>query len=169
MGGVPDRAEGVNAEYIDRDAFIEQKRKQYCGDCERRKGMKNGKYKTLYEIGEAPCRACGIDDMLNDVEDFPAADVRPVVRGHKVTHNRPIAGYWASGKLEGGWDGMEGRVWVKPIENNPVDYCSECGKRLDDTFQNFCPNCGADMRRCPEDEAAEEMASVRLWLRREES
>lgn len=38
---------------------------------------------------------------------------------------------------------MEGRVWVPPIENNPVDYCSECGKRLDDTFQNYCPNCGA--------------------------
>ena len=80
------------------------------------------------------------------VEDIPAADVRPVVRGHKLTHNRPIAGYWASGKLDGGWDGMEGRVWVEPIMNNPVDYCSECGKRLDDTFQNFCPNCGADMR-----------------------
>jgi hypothetical protein len=75
-----------------------------------------------------------------------AADVRPVVRGHKVAHNRPIAGYWASGKLDGGWDGMEGRVWVEPIMDNPVDYCSECGKRHDDTFQNFCPNCGADMR-----------------------
>ena len=63
------------SEYISREAFVEQKRKQYCEDCDRRKGMKNGKYKTLYEIGEAPCRACGIDDMLNDVEDFPAADV----------------------------------------------------------------------------------------------
>lgn len=27
-----------------------------------------------------------------------------------------------------------------------VEYCSVCGKKLDDTFQNFCPNCGADMR-----------------------
>ena len=87
MGGVPDRAEGVMAEYIDRDAFIEQKRKQYCGDCKRRKGMKNGKYKTLYEIGEAPCRACGIDDMLNDVEDFPAADVRPVALGGQTMYD----------------------------------------------------------------------------------
>ena len=66
-------------EYIEREAFLTQKREQYCKDCARRKGMKNGKYKTLYEIGEAPCRACGIDDVLNDVEDFPAADVRPVV------------------------------------------------------------------------------------------
>ena len=84
--------------------------------------------------------------MTRWLNKAPAADVWPVVRGHKVTHNRPIAGYWASGKLDGGWGGMEGRVWVKPIMDNPVDYCSECGKRLDDTFQNFCPNCGADMR-----------------------
>ena len=67
------------AEYIEREAFLEQKREQYCKDCARRKGMKNGKYKTLYEIGEAPCRACDIHDMLVAVEDFPAADVRPVV------------------------------------------------------------------------------------------
>lgn len=75
-------------EYIEREAFVEQKRKQYCEDCYRRKGMKNGKYKTLYEIGEAPCRACEIDDMLNDVEDFPAADVRPVEHGvwHKIKY-----------------------------------------------------------------------------------
>ena len=87
-----------------------------------------------------------VEEVDAILDAIPAADVRPVVRGHKVTHNRPIAGYWASGKLDGGWDGMEGRVWVEPIMNNPVDYCSECGKRLDDTFQNFCPNCGADMR-----------------------
>lgn len=67
------------AEYIEREAFLEQKREHYCNNCARRKGMRNGKYKTLYEIGEAPCRACEINDVLNDVEDFPAADVRPVV------------------------------------------------------------------------------------------
>ena len=87
-----------------------------------------------------------VEEVDAILDAIPAADVRPVVRGHKVTHNRPIAGYWASGKLDGGWDGMDGRVWVEPIMDHPVDYCSECGKRLDDTFQNFCPNCGADMR-----------------------
>lgn len=65
-------------EYIERDAFVEEKRKQYCKDCKMRKGFKGGKYKTLYAIGEGPCRSCGIYDMLNDVEDFPAADVRHV-------------------------------------------------------------------------------------------
>lgn len=74
------------SDYIDREAFLEQKRTQYCNDCVRRKGMKNGKYKTLYEIGEAPCRACEIDDVLNDVEDFPAADVREVVHCKDCGH-----------------------------------------------------------------------------------
>lgn len=97
------------------------------------------------------CGHCKWYEAKNAIQkrilSIPAADVKPVVRGHKVTHNRPIAGYWASGKLDGGWDGMEGRVWVEPIKDNPVDYCSECGKRLDDTFQNFCPNCGARMSK----------------------
>ncbi len=64
-------------EYIERETFLTQERERYCKDCARRRGMRNGKYKTLYEIGEAPCRACEIGDALNDVEDFPAADVVP--------------------------------------------------------------------------------------------
>lgn len=103
------------AEYIEREAFLEQKRKQYCEDCSRRKGFKRGQYKILYEIGEAPCRACEIDDLLNDVEDFPAADVRPVVRGK--------------------WE-------YNPGDNIP--YCSEC-MMPQDSECNFCPNCGAKM------------------------
>ena len=120
-------------EYIERGAFLEQKREQYCKDCARRKGMRNGKYKTLYEIGEAPCRACEIDDVLNDVEGFPAADVRPVVRGKWVEHN------------------------YDP-EYLSCDFsCSECNVYLEEYYfgegqwpgksdHYFCPNCGADMR-----------------------
>ena len=63
--------------YIDVDAFVEKKREQYCAACERRMGVMNGKAGMIYEIGDAPCRACWVDDMLGDVEDFPAADVRP--------------------------------------------------------------------------------------------
>ena len=111
----------MGKEYIEREAFLKQKREQYCKDCSRRKGMRNGKYKTLYEIGEAPCRACAIDDVLNDVEDFPAADVRPVKRG-KWTLNKDGSGT-----------------------------CSECGFVQSscwdlDNWDNFCHHCGADMR-----------------------
>ena len=125
------------AEYIDREAFLDAKRKLYCADCARRKGMKNGKFKTLYEIGDAPCRACGVNDVLEDVEDFPAADVVEVKRGKWV-------------KARGSWFTPGGdSVWE----------CSECGKGLhvygiehgsygagiSDGQWVSCPNCGAKM------------------------
>ena len=65
------------AEYIERGKFLEEERKQYCADCDRRKGIKRGKMQIVYAVGDAPCRACGIDDVLTDVEDFPAALVVP--------------------------------------------------------------------------------------------
>ena len=61
------------SDLIDRQAFIERERKLYCEDCDRRKGKKNGKLTVCYEIGEAPCRSCWLDDALTDLEDFPAA------------------------------------------------------------------------------------------------
>lgn len=68
-------------EYIEREAFIADKKWLYCTNCEKRKGKKRGKMVTLYEIGEAPCKSCGIHDMLEEVEMYPAADVRPVEHG----------------------------------------------------------------------------------------
>ena len=61
------------SELIDRQAFIENERRLYCEDCDRRKGKKNGKLTVCYEIGEAPCRACWLDDALGDLDDFPTA------------------------------------------------------------------------------------------------
>lgn len=60
------------AKYIDRDAFLANERAWYCDQCDRRK---NSKGKTVYEIGDAPCRACDIGDVLDLLEDYPAADV----------------------------------------------------------------------------------------------
>lgn len=107
-------------DYIDREAFIAEKRKQYCKDCAKRKGMKNGKLKFCYEIGEAPCRACGVDDALSDMEDYPAADVKPVVLG---------------------W-------WVNEPDRYRHWHCSECGYTISgiEIAYYYCPNCGADMR-----------------------
>ena len=67
-------------DYIDREAFITEERKRYCFDCDRRKGIKNGKMRFCYAVGEAPCRSCLLDDALDDAKNFPAADVVPVVR-----------------------------------------------------------------------------------------
>lgn len=56
---------------IDADEFLAEQRHLYCENCARRKGMKNGKMKFVYDIGDAPCRACGYGDVLDDIEDAP--------------------------------------------------------------------------------------------------
>ena len=55
---------------IDVEEFIKHEQSVYCENCDKRKGLKNGKYVTVYEIGDAPCRACGIMDVLDDLELF---------------------------------------------------------------------------------------------------
>ena len=78
-------------EYIERDSFLDSKRHLYCENCARRK---NEKGKIVYEIGDAPCRSCGIWDVLDDMEDFPVADVRPVVLCRDCrSYNKPRLGF----------------------------------------------------------------------------
>ena len=50
---------------IDADATIKYLREFRCKDCDKRKGMKNGKIRFCYEIGDAPCRACDIGDAID--------------------------------------------------------------------------------------------------------
>ena len=58
---------------IDADAFIKEKTKIFCENCDRRRGMKDGKLTKhfVYDIGDAPCRACDIGDMIDYVDDAP--------------------------------------------------------------------------------------------------
>ena len=68
---------------IDADATIKYLREFRCKDCDRRKGMKNGKIRFCYEIGDAPCRACDIGDTVDyffDEDISPTVDAVPVVR-----------------------------------------------------------------------------------------
>ena len=123
------------AEYIEREAACAVMPDDYYG-------WRDKQILNFIPAADVVARDC-YDRLLAENDELRKE--RPVRHGHKVTHNRPIAGHWVSGKLDGGWDEMEGRVWVPPLGNNPVDYCSECGKRLDDTFQKYCPNCGARM------------------------
>ena len=68
---------------IDSDATIKYLREFRCKDCDRRKGMKNGKIRFCYEIGDAPCRACDIGDTIDyflDEDISPTVDAVSVVR-----------------------------------------------------------------------------------------
>ena len=65
---------------IDADALEDDVMERYCKDCEKRKGMKRGKWRVIYEIGEAPCRACDVDDLKMELDEAPTIDAVEVVR-----------------------------------------------------------------------------------------
>lgn len=74
---------------IDADATIKYLREFRCKDCDRRKGMKNGKIRFCYEIGGVPCRACDIGDTIDyflDEDISPTIDAVPVVRCKDCKH-----------------------------------------------------------------------------------
>lgn len=119
---------------IDVGALINDVTERYCKDCERRKGIKNGKRKVIYDIGDAPCRACAVYDMIDALENAPRVD--PVKHGH--------------------WTSSQGLAEVGEVQ------CSNCktiyyggdlylvgetdengiGQAL---MPNYCPHCGAKM------------------------
>jgi hypothetical protein len=77
-------------------------------------------------------RCMGLNDAMDAIKSIPAADVRPVVRGV--------------------WNAVKGAL--HPAETSAV--CSNCGFSTTihaQTFYNFCPNCGADMREADNEKA----------------
>lgn len=118
------------AEYIEREAFIAEKREYFCMDCNKRKGIKGGKVQFCYDIGDAPCRSCDVEDMLDYIDSFPAADVRPVVHAH-----------WEIANMT--YENSTFAPWI----------CSECKKHGENyrwygskpTWIKFCEACGAVM------------------------
>lgn len=110
--------------YIDADAFVKEKREWYCSQCEKRKGMKRGKLQFVYEIGGAPCRACDVDDMISDIEDYPAADTEPVVHARWL-HTKNFSGMKCSkcgARVKNGADRTHG-------------WCYKCGAKMDGTAE----------------------------------
>ena len=109
---------------IDADALIDDLMERYCKECNKRKGY-SGKF--IYEIGEAPCRACEVDDVKAELEEAPTVDVP----------DRKV-GKWKDGHRSS-WDGTF--HWYR--------YCDQCDYERDDDDpihdSYFCPNCGARM------------------------
>lgn len=96
-----------------------------------------GHFTTQRRLPEIICKLARLEDKIENGE---LVEVR---RGKIKWVNRPIAAQYATVTNENG-EKHYGKVCDR-IENNPVGYCGECEKRLDDTFMNFCPNCGAKM------------------------
>lgn len=102
--------------YIERDAFSKQQRDLYCKECARRYGVKNGKLKAIYKIGEAPCKSCELNDALDDLDDYPEADVAPVLHAHWIDKEEKICGYIP----------------------NILRVCSNCDTEYESTFMAAC-------------------------------
>lgn len=130
--------------YIDADAFVKEKREWYCEQCLKRKGMKRGRLQFVYEIGDAPCRACYVDEVISDIEDLPAADVEP----------KRKSGRWVYGP--------DGLIHCSVCEQVPINRV--CINRdgedhliyqvplpITETMK-WCPLCGAKMDKEAEDE-----------------
>lgn len=100
---------------IDADARIDDLIERYCKDCDKRKGIKNGKRQIIYEIGEAPCRACEVDDVKAELEEAPTIDAVPVVRCKDCKHRDAENGF------------CEGRGW--PMQLVPYDGFCDKGER----------------------------------------
>ena len=120
--------------YIDADALLDEVMDRHCNDCDRRKGIKNGKYRIIYSIGEAPCRACDVDDLKTEIEDAPTIEPERK-KGKWIFKERREPVYDLSGVKTWGIAYM----------------CSECGfihTVIEDFGQYaYCPNsnCGAEM------------------------
>ncbi len=64
------------AEYIDREAFKKSVEERYCKPCKAEGKDHNGCW----------CRACWVDDMLDEVGCFQPSDVDPVTRCKDCAH-----------------------------------------------------------------------------------
>ena len=119
---------------IDADALVDVLTQRCCKNCIKRMEIKNGKQKMVYEIGDAPCLACEVDDIKVELDEAPTIDAEPIRHGH----------------------------WIECESENGIHFhkCSECGMRdmYQGTFtdwngrgfsfyykRQYCPVCGATM------------------------
>ena len=115
------------AEYLDKEAFKKSVEARYCKPCKKEKKDHNGCW----------CRACWVNDMIDEVECFLPADVAPVVHGR---WEKEPSSYWR-------WT-SSGAVAV----TRTTYRCGLCGRGTA-VKSNYCPSCGAKMDGGDNDEA----------------
>lgn len=112
-------------EYIDRGKLITDIKNRYCKPCEDEKR----------DYNHVRCRACWVEDMIDEIDEAPTADVQEVKHGK--------------------WE------WYEEKCGNPIDgqdrewgwRCSACKDTLNDEYDDpdrpprfsFCHSCGSDM------------------------
>nr|DAM19069.1 MAG TPA: hypothetical protein [Caudoviricetes sp.] len=99
------------AEYLDKEAFKKSVEERYCKPCKAEKKDHNVCW----------CRACWVDDMLDEVECFQSADVAPVVHARWITRSD-------KGIISMTHPYMCSRCWRVEMDKEP--YCN-CGAKMD--------------------------------------
>ena len=102
------------AEYIDKEAFKKSVEERYCEPCKTDGKDHNGCW----------CRACWVDDMLDEVECSQSADVAPVVHGR--------------------WEYTPQTFNTLGLIRCPFCKWWSFDKSIDGIYK-YCPNCGAKM------------------------
>lgn len=96
------------SEYIDREKLIADIKNRYCRLCEKL------------------CRACWVDDMIDEIEGAPTAEVV------KVRH-----GKWLRNVL------FNGTHTCSLCNSDPIHYDGATG--YVEILSEYCPHCGAKM------------------------
>ena len=143
---------------IDADELIDKAIEDYCKECGKRKGVKDGKWRVLYKIGEAPCRACDVNDMVDRIDNAPTVEAEPITLEKAIDYLHSIG--WMQEHDRILTEPKHGR-WVKlyktALHKSDGDYvrymCSTCGRFLDIPYYGELPvnvyypycHCGAKM------------------------
>lgn len=117
---------------IDADALCDDVMERYCKDCEKRKGIKRGKWRVIYEIGEAPCRACDVDDLKMELDEAPTIDAEPIRHGKWLTE---IFEYELEPKKAHYFKCSVCRKWGVVTYNENIQkfkFCAFCGAKMDE-------------------------------------
>ena len=142
------------SELVDKDAFLKQERKWYCENCDMRKGVKNGRKCFVYEIGEAPCRACYVDDVLDDLEDFPTASPWHRVEEELPNSNDAVNVVWVNRNPESYYADIKDKPFVATAHyHNGKWYW----------FSATCKDYLDEYGRCEVDEVDEDI-DILYWM-----
>lgn len=76
-------------------------------------------------------KECSLE-LQDKINELPSAYTDEVLRGQMLFNN--------PGGVEGSWHK------ISPVLEN-FNKCSRCGAVVSGMVPNFCPNCGADMRK----------------------
>ena len=83
------------------------------------------------------------DGVYAIIEQFPAADVAPVVHGRWIYKHRHRGGFRTYEVCDELGEKHSVRVDERYETDDP--YCPECGKWNESVWLNYCPNCGVKM------------------------